>query len=214
MRYMKHITISHQYVSEDGRLVDRSKLEDISTLQRRTFLSIDSRMKEGDADELIIPGANAYQVANYGAALRWFNKAVERYPELIDQLHPYIDTCERVLATEKTRDDRFYESEVAAWGKKSTFAKKFSSAPMAKVRCKHCGHYTPYIDPNSGLAYLGTNNCQQCGRGYPVPDFVWDGVDGQAYIYYRHSVKEDVFYREFEERYDVKTSHRHFMAKE
>lgn len=214
MRQMKHIKISHQYTEEDGRLVDQSKTEDFTTLQRRTSRSIGSRMKSGEADQPIIHGLNAYQRADYASALPWFREAVERHPELIDRLHPYIDTCERVLATEKSQDDLRYEFEIEAWKKKSALVRKFSSAPAAKVRCKHCGHYTPYIDPNNGLAYFGTNNCQECGRGYPVPDFVWDSVDGQAYIYYRHSVEEEAFYREFEERYDVRTSHRHFMTKE
>ena len=36
-----------------------------------------------------------------------------------------------------------------------------------------------------------------------MPDFVWDSLDGQAYIYYRRSVSEEQFYREFEELFDV-----------
>jgi len=66
-----------------------------------------------------------------------------------------------------------------------------------------------------GTAYLGSNNCAVCGRGYPVPDFAWDGIDGLAYIYYRHSVTEDAFYAEFEADYDVHPDRTHFMkAKE
>ena len=52
-----------------------------------------------------------------------------------------------------------------------------------------------------------------CVHGYPVPEFAWDGVDGQAYIYYRHSVNEPEFYKEFEEEYDANPDHTFFLRK-
>ena len=44
-------------------------------------------------------------------------------------------------------------------------------------------------------------------------DFIWDGIDGQAYIYYRNSVTEEAFYWEFEEQFDVEVDHRVFLKK-
>jgi hypothetical protein len=46
-----------------------------------------------------------------------------------------------------------------------------------------------------------------------MPDFAWDGIDGQAYIYYRHSVTDEAFYKEFEMQFDVEVDHRVFLAK-
>ncbi len=68
-----------------------------------------------------------------------------------------------------------------------------------KIRCKHCGAYTYYISPNEGLAYFNSNNCNKCGRGYPMPSSYWDTNTGQAYMYERGSVTEKEFYKEFEE---------------
>jgi len=65
------------------------------------------------------------------------------------------------------------------------------------VRCKYCGKYIRYIDPNtpkydSEIA----NNCRYCGRMYPVPDFYWDSWEGLEYIKQQHSVPEPEFYNE------------------
>jgi hypothetical protein len=65
-------------------------------------------------------------------------------------------------------------------------------------RCKHCGHYTAFIAPNDGLAYFGSNNCEICGRSYPMPSVRWDSEEGRRYMYERGSVTEPEFYREFE----------------
>lgn len=68
-----------------------------------------------------------------------------------------------------------------------------------KVRCKYCGHYTHYIAPNEGFAYMDSNNCSICGRGYPMPSTMWDTDWGKAYMYERGSVTEPEFYQEWEE---------------
>ncbi len=73
------------------------------------------------------------------------------------------------------------------------------TSSYTKVKCKYCGHYTGYINPNEDYAYLGGNNCSVCGRGYPMPSISWDTNWGQTYIYERGSVTEPIFYAEFEE---------------
>ncbi len=74
----------------------------------------------------------------------------------------------------------------------------YSELRSKKIRCKYCGHYTEHIHPNSGLAYLGSNNCSVCNRGYPAPSIAWDSIEGQNYIYNRGSVTDREFYEEFE----------------
>lgn len=76
-----------------------------------------------------------------------------------------------------------------------TFPYGFSNK---KFRCKHCGHYTGYIPPNEGFAYMGSNNCYVCGRGYPMPSVMWDTNWGQSYMYERGSVTEKEFYEDYE----------------
>jgi hypothetical protein len=75
--------------------------------------------------------------------------------------------------------------------KKYTVSKKL-------VRCKYCGRYIRYIDPNTPrLASAVTNKCQYCDRMYPVPDFYWDSWEGLEYIKQQRSVPEPEFYSEF-----------------
>ncbi|MBU4450739.1 MAG: hypothetical protein KKE35_05545, partial [Actinobacteria bacterium] len=77
------------------------------------------------------------------------------------------------------------------------FMRKFTIS-AGLIRCKYCGRYTEYIDPNEPtLGFMDTNNCSECNRMYPVPDFYWDSWEGLEYIENRHSVPEEVFYKEY-----------------
>ena len=210
---MEKIKVNHQFERDDGTLGTRSTLEDGMSLPRRIFLRMAKYLRGDEGDTILIPGVNAYNCGEYEEAVKWFTKAVYLHRELQIELQPHIDACNRVIGTAKDGKDLLYEEKLAEWERKPALLKKFLTAPRPQIRCKYCGHYTPYIDPDEGLAYLGTNNCRRCSRGYPVPDFSWDGVDGQAYIYYRHSVTEDEFYDEFEDRYEVLTPRDHFLKK-
>jgi len=66
------------------------------------------------------------------------------------------------------------------------------------IRCKYCGHYTKYVNPNASN-FLNTivNLCRVCKRTYPVPDFYWDSWEGLEYMKQAHSVPEPEFYDEF-----------------
>ena len=61
---------------------------------------------------------------------------------------------------------------------------------MPDVRCKWCGHYTAYVDPDAGDGHPGENACERCYWSFPAPDFLWDSVDGLAYSYYRGSMMD------------------------
>lgn len=79
------------------------------------------------------------------------------------------------------------------------FMKKFTVS-RGLVRCKYCGQYTHYIDPNEPtFGFADTNNCSKCNRMYPMPDFYWDGWEGLEYMENRHSVPDDQFYQEYTE---------------
>ena len=62
------------------------------------------------------------------------------------------------------------------------------------------GHFTAYLDPNEGLAYLGGNKCENCGRGYPMPDFAWMEWAGLSLSEFRDG--EGNRSKEFEEQFD------------
>ena len=203
--------ISIEYTDSDGTKGTRSTFADFQTVMMRGIKRIKKIAPESES--VLMPGVWKYMEAEYEKALSYFLKAVEEYPQLSVEIAPYIEICERVAKTEKSYADLKYENNINKWRNTGKFAKVFKSKPKYKIRCKYCGHYTTYIDPMVGLAYMGTNNCYNCGRGYPVPHFSWDGIDGQAYIYYRHSVSEAEFYAEFEVRYDVEQDHTYFLEK-
>ena len=205
--------VTVEFETPEGGTAKRSLLEDFQTLRARIFTRVEKAVGDEVGNHLVLPGINAYNTAEYENALSHFSEVLREFPQLADELKSHIHICRRVIATERNPDDRAYLDQVGNWESSSRLGKLFSKAPILKVRCKYCGHFTPYIDPNQGFAYLDTNNCYVCGRGYPVPDFAWDGIDGQAYIYYRHSVTEPQFYSEFEEQFDVYPDHTFFLAK-
>ncbi|OGT32477.1 MAG: hypothetical protein A2W28_08205 [Gammaproteobacteria bacterium RBG_16_51_14] len=209
---MKKLTVNHQFEKPDDTLGLRSNFEDGESLPRRIFIRIRKLMGDNNPDELILPGINAFNYGEYEEAEKWFRKSIEICPDVEIEIRPHLTICERVISTEKDDEDLAYERSRSQW--KNVLVRWFLRRERNyHIRCKYCGHYTPYIDPHDSYAYLGQNNCQRCGRSYPTPDFSWDGVDGQAYIYYRNSVPEDIFYEEFEEQYDVKTDRTYFMKK-
>jgi len=79
------------------------------------------------------------------------------------------------------------------------FMKKFTVSE-GLIRCKYCGKYTRYINPNEPtFGFMNSNNCNKCGRMYPMPDFHWDGWEGLDYMENRHSVPDEKFYSEYNE---------------
>ena len=79
------------------------------------------------------------------------------------------------------------------------FMKKFMIS-NSLIRCKYCGKYTHYIDPDeSTYGFMNNNNCSKCNRMYPVPDFYWDGWEGLESMEQRHSVPDEKFYKEYQE---------------
>ena len=207
----QRIKVTTDFIDLDGSKGTRSELTDFRTLQSRIFNRIQKAHPE--SEPILIAGINSYNMANYESALTSFTETTDKFPSLCDELAPHIEICKRVLEVRLNPDDSNYEESMAKWNGTSKVLRMFKSEPEYKIKCKYCGHYTPYHGPIDGLAYLDTNNCGICGRGYPAPDFAWDGMDGQAYIYYRNSVKEAEFYREFESRYEVNPDHTHFLEK-
>ncbi len=208
------IKITHEFKDPgNGSIGTRTTSKDFESLPRRIFIRIGKLITREDFEKILLPGVNAYNYGKYEEAIKFFKDIINICPKVEEEIHPYIEICNRVIATKKNEEDIAYEESVSKWLKKPIIIQKLfkGSAPIFKIRCKYCGHYTPCIDPMSGVAYLGLNNCEICGRGYPVPDHAWDSIDGQAYIYYRHSVTEEEFYKEFEDKYEVNPDHTYFL---
>ena len=153
-----------------------------------------------EGNKTIVPGHNAYNRGLYEEALEHFSKAIKLAPGVEEELCPHLLICRRIMGIAKDYRDGLYDESVNRW--KSSFLRRFRKSPSLNLRCKYCGHYTQYISPNNGWGWAG-NQCHRCGREYPMPDFLWDSIDGQAYIYYRGSVSEPEFYLAFEEVFDV-----------
>jgi hypothetical protein len=205
------VKINTTFISLNGSKETRSKMEDFLTVRARVFARLKA-LNEASADNFLIPGVNTYNQGDYEAALGHFLRSLGQVPAFEDEIRPHIRICERVARTVPSSDDNEYRDAVSKWERLPFFLKWFRKSPPLKLRCKYCGHFTTYIDPNEGLAYMGGNNCELCWRGYPMSDFAWDGIDGQAYIYYRNSVSEEKFYREFENEFDVEVDHKIFLS--
>ena len=221
------IKITDKFTSIDGTEGVRSKMDDFQTLSHRFLIRIKEAIgNDNKLIELLDIAFTNYNHSNFEKAKEYLEAAIKQQPVIEAELEPFISICKRVVASPKTADDLLYENfleEVRKWNNRYFLSKIFRPKPKyakgsvlsseRKVRCKYCGHYTSYINPNEGFAYLSQNNCENCKRGYPVACVEWDNMDGQAYIYYRNSVTEDEFYDEFEKKYIVSPGRDFFLAK-
>ena len=193
--------------THDGNQHQRASREDFETLPRRV-MEVLERIPgfEGNAEiiDYMTQVLGLYERGDYYEAHKYLIASLERLPAFEPYLLYYIRVCERVLAIPLTREEKQYEAKVKQYLRHSKWLRKFTKAPLLKIRCKWCGRYTDYIDPDTptfGFDLLA-NSCRVCGRMYPVPSWVWDSLDGRAYSYYRMSFKEDAFYEEFERDYN------------
>jgi len=200
---LQRIKVTKAYEDSEGVTRERASMEDLTTLPSRIFRRIIQRVGDDAANASVLPVINAYNTGKYQEAYDGFREVVDAFPELAREIYPHLAICQRVLSVQLDRRDYEYETRERDWEARSRLTNLLArfvgvKEPLYEQRCKHCGHYTPYIHPFSGVAWLKSNNCWRCQRGYPMADFAWDGVDGQAYIYYRRSVLEELFYGEFE----------------
>ena len=192
--------VTREFELPDGRRLLRGSMEDLPTFNQRVFGRILEVMSEEEGNTIVIPGVNAYNHGLYEEASEHFARAIEIAPDVEGELYPHLLICHRIMSMSRDYWDGRYEESVNRW--KSSFLRRFRKSPRRQTRCKYCCHYTDFIHPNNGWGWSG-NECRRCGRQYPMPDFLWDSIDGQGYIYYRGSVSEPEFYREFEAAFDV-----------
>lgn len=201
--------IGLKFKDEHGKTVTRSTSDDFQTLPHRHLRVVyDIKGVKGNPEviDLLDTSLNLYEVGQYSAALDCIKKLIKLLPALEPFLFYYKKICSRVLAVQPYRNDIEYEINLEREQSKSRLAKAFKPNNLeARLRCKWCGHYTRYVDPNEatfGFA-LSSNMCNVCGHMYPMPSWMWDSPDGRAYSYYRLSFGglsgEDgkIFYSDF-----------------
>ncbi len=94
------------------------------------------------------------------------------------------------------------------------FMRKFTIS-AGLIRCKYCGRYTEYIDPNEPTyGFIYRNNCSKCNRMYPVPDFYWDSWEGLEYMESRQSVPEGAFYKKYKKPKEKYSKEYNILKKE
>ena len=196
--------VTREFELSNGRRVPRASMEDIPTMGQRVLERMLRVISDEEVNRTLALGHNAYNSGKYEDALTHFEEAIEIAPSIEEELYPHLIICRRVLRIEKDYRDALYEERLYRW--ESSLFRRFRKSPELQIRCKYCGHYTEFIHPNDGWGWSG-NQCYRCAREYPMPDFLWDSLDGQAYIYYRRAASGWKFYREFEQMFDVEEPH-------
>lgn len=151
-----------------------------------------------------------YNLGEYAKTHQYLSWALKRMPALEPYIFYYIRISERVLSVPLKEDEVEYEAKLA---RKRALPKwlKWIIPLEFRVRCKWCGRYTRYINPNEPTYGFNTfaNSCESCERMYPMPSWMWDSPDGRAYSYYRMSFSDEEFYKEFERDYHPKPRCQH-----
>jgi hypothetical protein len=155
------------------------------------------RIPQPIVEEALSPAFGAYDRGDYTRAFNLLSAVVAGFPRGEEVLFPYLEVCNRVLSTPVHPDDitaaRQHDewlTEVVRRQRIPDAIKRFLPASNPPgLRCKYCGRFT---------------NRSHCGRSYPFPSYEWDSVAGQTYMFYRRSVPEKEFYRDFFARFDVR----------
>lgn len=153
-----------------------------------------------------------YDNGFYGFVHQNLWRALKRESALEPHIFYYLRVCERVLTVplapnEAKYEHRFMATQMAKTWIDAKLRQLFSLFMKDNLRCKWCGKYTPYIDPNvPTFGFSHDNDCGHCGRMYPMPSWVWDSPYGRAYSYFRSSHNSEKFDEEFEQDYEVENS--------
>ncbi|MBU0595968.1 hypothetical protein KJ567_04710 [Candidatus Bipolaricaulota bacterium] len=162
-------------------------------------------------------GIRLYEAGHYEDALPRLEAVARESDDFARAARFLISRCHRVPKTTWSTDDFRIRAEQQSAGRTASAVLKegWEWVPVAVAgwlrsnlgstladyrRCKHCGHYTRYIDPNGPPAYFG-NRCDVCARSYPMPSVSWDSAYGRVSIYCRGSAMDRRFYEEFEADY-------------
>ena len=205
--------ISLKFKDSEGKDITRSSGLDFESLPTR-HINILSTIPGLDNDEelgiWLGTAMDAYNGGWYRKALKYLDMSLERLPELEPYIFYYIRVCKRVLSIPLTEAEKQYEVEFDRYISRIRSLPKWLRwiVPRMEIllRCKWCGRYTQYIDPNTPTYGFSTssNCCSSCDAMYPMPSWMWDSPDGRSYSYYRMSFSPEnkQFYNDFLKDYN------------
>jgi len=201
--------VSEKYIDSEGKEQIRGSSTDFETLACRVsgaILDIPGVEQDKELREWIGYAAAYYDTGEYEKALHYLTQSLMIEHALEPYFFYYMRVCKRVLAVPPRRDEVLYEAKLVRYRALPRWLRWTMPRFEFRVRCKWCGRYTQYIDPNVPTFGFSTfaNSCMSCGRMYPMPFWMWDSPDGWAYSYYRMSFSDEKFYEEFERDYDPK----------
>jgi ribosomal protein L44E len=187
--------ISVKFKDSEGKEITRSSGDDFGSLANRhlqVLLNLPSFEQDETINNLLGRAIDKYEHGEYKEALDYLNKSLERFPNLEPYIFYYIKVCKHVLSIPLTKEERQYEVEFNRYISRLRSLPKWLRWTVKKidilVRCKWCGKYTQYIDPNTPtFGFTNDNCCMHCDGMYPMPSWMWDSPDGRAYSYYRQS---------------------------
>ena len=206
MRPPKLRAVEHSFDWEDGSKPDKWRMPNAG-VGWSAFCTVYGQLDRSRARELMVPLVWAYNEGRYEVALGYISAVIKEEPEAERQLGIHAWLCRRVLALELDETDLATRERQER--RTRGLRRLVGGTAELRIRCKWCGHLTPYIPPNEGFAYLGGNSCDRCGSGYPAPDFGWDSMQGMAYSAGRGSWGEwstpkrlwNEYFDEFERRF-------------
>ncbi len=205
----QHRLASEKYIDSHGAEQIRASGADFQTLPVRYIESITKLPGFQEDDELREWMGSAiayYDAGEYSKAQQFLTWALKRMPTLEPYIFYYMRVCAHVLSTPLERDEIEYEAKLTRWRGLPKWLRWTMRSFEFCVRCKWCGRYTIYIEPNVPTFGFNSfaNSCEYCGRMYPMPSSMWDSPAGRAYSYYRMSFSDEEFYQDFERDYDPK----------
>lgn len=158
--------------------------------KKLNFLCRKSILKEKISDKNLpyftSTGIELYNKGDYENALIIFEKICNYNHIFFTSLLPQMEKCNNVINKSKSLKEKPPSKILKILGLQNV------------IRCKYCGKYTNYIDPNEPtFGIIHKNNCSKCGRMYFAPSFYWDSWGGMEYIIERHSVPDEKFYEEY-----------------
>jgi len=209
LRKGQRYPVSIKYIDSEGKEQIRANSDDFETLPVRhleVIMNLPGFKRDKELKEWMGCARNYYNAGEYAKAHQYLTWALKRMPALEPCIFYYMRVCKHVLSIPLERDEVQYEAKLARYRALPKWLRWTMPGFEFRVRCKWCGRYTRYIDPNVptfGFA-SSTNSCISCGRMYPMPSWMWDSPDGRAYSYYRMSFSGEEFYEEFERDYTPK----------
>lgn len=197
------------FFEDEGEIHKRGSSHDFSTAVHRNNEDMKAIIGDDkDTNKFVHEGCLYYERGDYADALKNLSWCLEKYPTLSEWLFYYIRRCKKALEMPLLVDEKDYVAKLERYRNSPKWIRWLFKKPEFRVRCKWCGRHARYVQPNKptfggSVSIFGQNNCEVCGRMYPMPSWDWDNPEGRAYSYYRMSFGSDAeFYREFEEDYD------------